>query len=413
MTKLTNARAWMAIGACVFAVVGASACASRGQRSQTSVMEKAEGVNLSALVLRARVDDLANRLAGRIAETADQLRLSTEDRTVRRNAIMFKSDSIPALYTAAFRVDPLTAAIDVWAFMFQINRFFDDGAAGDFFGAQQAMARAGAASMLADADQTLRTVAARPEDFDRARARVESWAAAHPIEQTFSSRPSAATFMAELDSDDRGAFAAVGAVSETFETLSERLNVYATLLPKQARWQSELLMAQIVSDHDVDLDLLFGDIEMALAEFDAIGAAARRADLFLQDDLPGLIGGTGVSLAEIVAAERKAMLEGVDHERIQILAYLTDERLAVLAALREERTAALAGLREERIAALAEADAIRVRAWTDVSAGMEDVVDYALIRLAVLLLVAMLAAAVLAAIVYRLTLGRRAGSAAL
>ncbi len=44
---------------------------------------------------------------------------------------------------------------------------------------------------------------------------------------------------------------------------------------------------------------------------------------------------------------------------------------------------------------------------------MEDVVDYALIRLAVLLLVAMLAAAVLAAIVYRLTLGRRGGSAAL
>ena len=65
-------------------------------------MEKAEGVSLSAMVLRARVDDLANRLAGRIAETADQIRMATKDPTVRRNAIMFKSDSIPALYTAAF-----------------------------------------------------------------------------------------------------------------------------------------------------------------------------------------------------------------------------------------------------------------------------------------------------------------------
>ncbi len=407
MTKLTNARARVAVGACVFMVLVASACASRGQRRQTSVMEKAEGVDLSALVLRARVDDLANRLAGRIAETADQIRMAAEGPTIRRNAIMFKSDSIPALYTAAFRIDPLTAAIDVWAFMFQITRFFDDGGYGDAFGAQQAMARASAATMLADADETLRTVAARPEDFDRARAKVESWAAAHPIEQTFSSRPSAATFMAELDSNDRGAFAAVGAVSETFETLSERLNVYATLLPKQARWQSELLMAQIMSEHDVDLDQLLDDVQKALDEFDAVGAAARRADTFLAQDLPGLIGDSGLSLEEIVAAERKAILEGVDGERLAALEYLTAERLAVLASLREERAAVLGALHEERVAALAEADAIRLRAMADVTVGLEGVVDYALRRVAVLLAVAMIAASVLAVIVYWLMVGRR------
>ena len=200
----------------------------------------------------------------------------------------------------------------MWAFTFQIERFFDDGAAGDSFGAQQAMARAGAASMLADADQTLRTVAARPEDFDRARARVESWAAAHPIEQTFPVTTFRGYLHGRAGFRRSRRFRGGGGGIRDVRTLSERLNVYATLLPKQARWQSELLMAQIVSDHGVDLDLLLGDLETALDEFDAIGAAARRADLFLQGDLPGLIGGTGVSLAEIVAAERKAILEGVD-----------------------------------------------------------------------------------------------------
>ena len=391
-----------ALVVCALALL--TACTT-AQRRQTDIMEKTGAVDISAAVLRARVNDLADRLAGGMVEMADGIRARSTDPLVRRYAIALKADGIPSLYAAAYRVDPLTAAVDVWAFTFQTTRFFGDGPAGDFFGAEQEAARAGAASLLAEADDTLRTIVARPEDFDRVRAKIESWALANPIETSFSSRPSATEYMAEMRSDERDAFAAVGSLTETVETVSERLNTYAIQLPKQARWQGELLIAQLVADHDVDG--ILADLDGALGEVDSIGAAARRADAFLED-LPSLIAGdTGVSFADIVAAERRAVLVGVERERLDTLEYFTAERAAVLVALAQERTAALDALRQERVAAFTEMDAIRRRAWDDAEGGMRDLVDYTLRRVAVLLLVLMVAAGVLGVIGYWLTLGLR------
>ena len=409
MRKLSTASGRLTIGAGVCALALLTACTT-AQRRQTDIMEKTGAVDISAAVLRARVNDLADRLAGRMVETADGIRTRSTDPLVRRYAIALKADGIPSLYAAAYRVDPLTAAVDVWAFTFQTTRFFGDGPAGNFFGAEQEAARAGAASLLAEADDTLRTIVARPEDFERVRARIESWALANPIETSFSSRPAATAFMAEMRSDERDAFAAVGSLTETVETVSERLNTYAIQLPKQARWQGELLIAQLVADHDVDG--ILADLDGALGEVSSIGDAARRADGFLED-LPSLIGEPGTSLADIVAAERRAVLEGVELERLDTLKYLTAERAAVLVALAQERTAALDALRQERVAAFTEMDAIRRRAWDDAEGGLRELVDYTLGRVAVLLLALMIAAGVLGVIVYWLTLGLRRRAAAI
>lgn len=408
MRKLSTASGRLTLGAGLCALALLSACATAVHR-QTDIMEKTGAVDLSAAVLRARINDLADRLAGRIVEMADGIRTKSTDPLVRRYAIALKADGIPSLYAAAYRVDPLTAAVDVWAFTFQTTHFLEDGAGRDLFGAEQELARSGAASLLADADDTLRTIVARPEDFDRVRAKIETWSLANPIERSFSSRPSATGYMAAMRSDERDAFAAVGSLSETVDTLSERLNTYAIQLPKQARWQGELLIAQMADEHDVDTVL--SDLDGALGEVKSIGAAARRADAFLAD-LPTLIGDPGVSLAKIVASERQAVLEGVDSERLQTLQYLTTERATVLVALAQERTAALDAVRQERMAAFTEMEAIRRRTVDDAAGGMRELVDYTLRRVAVLLLVLMIAAGVMGVIGYWLTLGlrRRAAS---
>lgn len=54
-------------------------------------------------------------------------------------------------------------------------------------------------------------------------------------------------------------------------------------------------------------------------------------------------------MRQMLAAERRAVLEGVDTQRIQTLEYVTAERLAVLASVPEERLAVLAALHQERI----------------------------------------------------------------
>ena len=111
------------------------------------------------------------------------------------------------------------------------------------------------------------------------------------------------------------------------------------------------------------------DVEGLLSDLHAAGAAARHANDLL-GDVPGLLGPEGSSLRGILAAERRAVLEGVDHQRTLTLEYVTAERLAVLAAVREERVAVVGALRQERIETLKEADAIKSRAVDAALAGL-------------------------------------------
>jgi hypothetical protein len=359
------------------------------------VMAKTGEVTVSAAELRAMVNALADRFAGQIEQTADRIGATTKDPAVRRRALVFKIDAVPAVYTAAYRADPLTSFVDVWALAFQMDQYLRDGAGGDSFGTGQGVAQDSARELVAEADLVGRR-AALPGAFDRARADVLGWAGRNPVLYTLSSRPSCATFAAERRAEGRDAFVAIGAVSDTVEAVSERLNTYAALEPKLARWQAELLLSESAGERS---------LETALGDVGSLGSAARRAEALL-DRAPELAGATSVARA-VIAEERHAALDSVNAQRLATLEYATSERLAVLAALREERIATLSALRQERIEGLREVDAIKTRAVETAVAGLKDVVDYAIWRLAGLLLAFLVAAAALGTVSYRLTVGRR------
>ena len=309
------------------------------------------------------MNDLADRLASGLERTADQVSSETRDPAVRRRALAFKVDVIPAVYTAAYRADPLIAAMDTWGLAFQIWRYVETGAGRDAFGAQQSLARGQARDLLADADASVQGMAISQKRFDAARARMESWVASHPIEHAFSSRSSIAPVLAEWRSEDRDAFVAVGEVTDTIQNLSERLNTYAAQMPRQVRWQAELLVAELADEYDA----------------------------------PGFLGAAARAVRDVLAEEHRAVLEEVNAQRQQAFDYLTAERLAALAALRQERIEALLAVETLQIQAV-ESAIVRLRS----------VVDYALWRLAVLLAILMFSAATLGVLVYRLTAGRLA-----
>jgi hypothetical protein len=382
------------IAAGLVALTSAFACVPKASLRQTDVMERSGAVTISAFELRARVNELADRLAGRIAETAGRIEAEAGDPALRRRAVAFKADAIPALYTAAFRTDPLTALVDVWVFSFQIEQFLGEGAGREAFGPQQEVAQEGARALVAAADAAVQEVVATPAAYAQHRARFESWAREHPLDH-FATRDSVASLMAGLHPDERDTFAAVGAATETIENVSERLNTYINLLPRQIHWQFEILAADLAAEHDV---------EGFLAEMHSVGVSARSFDA-LVNQVPELLGGT--SIPELVAAERREVLEGIAAERIAAIQFMTSERLEVLRAVHEERIAALETLRQERIATLQEAEALRKRAWDDASADLRRLVDYTLVRVAVLLSFLMIAGALLGVLGYRLTLGRQ------
>ena len=347
-TSLTTG---VAIGAAVVSLVLAPACAWRTSRRQTDIMEKTGAVSVSAPVLRARVNDLAERLSGRVEEATDRIRAESRDPVVRRLALNAKIEAVPTVHSAAYRADPLEGAVDLWALTFQLVQYTEKGLGLAAFGTQQPIAIDAAQGALADADALIQGVAVSPQAFARARAQVEQWAANNPIEHHFTARPSMAGRVAELRSEP-DAFVSVGAVSDTLDSLSERLNVYAAQLPKQARWQAQLMLEEVSGEPD---------LVATLNDVHSLGAAARSANAALED-VPGLLGAARLPVTEMLAAERRAALAEVDRQCRETLALVTAERLAVLGAADEERTAVVAALRQERIDGLKEVDAIKSRA---------------------------------------------------
>src|SRR5262245_22227723 len=251
---------WTWIGVAVSFVLTTD-CAPRTARRQTDIMEQSGKVSVSAAVLRGRVNDLVERFAGRIELTADQISAETHDGAVRRRALVLKIDAIPAAYAAGFRADPLAAVVDLWGFAFQFREYTESRTGQNGFGDMQPLVQACARDLLADADAVIRTIAIRPEHFEQARAKVETWARIHPVQYMFSARASGAALVADLRSDDRDVFLAVGTVSDVVENLSERVNSYAAQLPKQARWQAEILIGEMAAAYRVDAALVdFHDV---------------------------------------------------------------------------------------------------------------------------------------------------------
>jgi hypothetical protein len=397
----SSTRPWAgaALVALLVALLGASACgAPKVTKRQTDIMEKAGTVSVSAAVLRVGVNDLVDRFAGRIEQSADRIVEEADTAAVRQRALALKANAIPMVYTAGYRADPLSAAIDVWVLAFQFREYVESAAGHAAFGPQQRVLHDTAGEQLADVDAVMRTIAIKPEHFDRARPQVEQWATGHPIAQAFAGRSSGASLLTSLKSE-QDVFLVVGSLSDTLENVSERLNTYAAQLPKQARWQAELLASQMTTGLKLD---------QAVADFHDVATAARHATGVL-DGIPALID----LEREILATERRAVLAGVDGQRVQTLAVLTDyvtsERLALVAAVREERLATIAAVDHERLATIAAVETMRKLTVDSSLNGLRDLVDYTIWRLAMLIAALMLLAAVLGVVAVRLTSGHGKG----
>ena len=384
----------------VAAVVATWACAPTVASRQTDIMGKSGTITVTTAQMRTSVNALADRFADQIEQTADRIAGAAPARDVRRRALAFKLDAVPAVYAAAYRADPLTAVVDMWALAFQADHYFNDGAGRDAFGAWQGLARDGARQLLGEADLLSRRVT-RPGEFDRVRADVEAWARSNPVRYTFSSRPPCTTFAADRRAEGRDAFVTLGEVSNTVENLSERLNTYAAQVPKLARWQAELLLFDSAGERGT---------AGALGDLQALGSAAQRFE-GLAAGLPDL-DSAGSQARSILAGERRAAFDALNVQRLQTLEFATSERVAFIAAVHDQRIASLAFLKQERIEALREVDAIKARGVDAAVAGLKEVVDYATWRLAALLLFVMVTAAFLVVVCYRLTIGRAQAKAA-
>jgi hypothetical protein len=287
-------------------------------------------VAVNANQARLRMRSLVGPMCGEIERTADQIAAGTTDPAVRKAALRWKIDAVPALSAALYQPEPMTAVLDTWVFSNQMADFFETGVGREQLGDSAPVAVASCRRLeqeIADVFAAM-TVSG---DVSRVRAFAKSWAAAHPIRYAIPDRETA--LGRALEREVPGSWStgeAVAEITTSIDDLNRKLDVYNDHLFRQARWEAELVAADLrLADVTPLAERSVQSVESLAAAFDRIAPGIER------------IAAVAERTPADVAAERKAAIDGLGAELTRMIAFLQQERIEALKQVTAERIAAI------------------------------------------------------------------------
>jgi len=329
----------------LFLALLANGCASGPTRKASSV-KSAKTVKSSAAELTSRNQSLLSLYSAEVEAAADKIISESPSAAARRQALLWKAEAIPVMQSSLLNTDPVAAALDTWAFIFQMATYMDRPAVRQQLGEFHSVVVATTKNMDAEMERLILTSAPSANVADL-RRKAKTWADEHPIQASLAGRQSQDPDLIRMaDQGDLGSMASVRALAENLGDIAARLNSYNSYAPKQARWQAELLLGDLANDPQAGKAMSdLGTVSNALASTsNSIGR------------IPEVVDQTRAAFGQSVEGERLAVQDFLRSERLEALATLDQERLATLAAIRNERLAATVDLRAERVAVL---DALR------------------------------------------------------
>ncbi|RKG58750.1 chemotaxis protein [Corallococcus sp. AB011P] len=324
----------------LFAVLCGGCASLAPQRSELTT--RVGRSDLSVAVMRTRVRDLARRFSGLIEALADDLAARSGSPHVASAMLRFKANAVPAVQSALFQPDPVAALIDTWTLLAQLEDSLPHTAVD---ASPELLARAH--DTLVDLESQVEAewrVVTGLEDVTEARDKVHAWAAAHPLTGPLVTRESTTALLASLTEVTGGGLRSTAAnLVEDTRDLTARVDLYATSLPRQARWQAELVATDAMQAPTV---------QAALAEL------GRTVDLLDR------VGALAANSPALIERERRAVLDSVHAERLGLQEFVNGERQAVFADVGRERQALVDALHAERVATLQQLDGL-ARGWVD------------------------------------------------
>lgn len=313
----------------------------------------------SAAELQLNLDDLASVFTGVIEQTADQVIKVSTINSVKQHALLWKINGIPTAYRALFHHDPAMAILDTWAFSMQMVNYFEHGEGKMDFGQWNQIALNSSLSLKKKLEQLIDT--GLPDgNVDTLEGNYKSWVLEHPIARDFIYRDTVVPELGSFIGDQElGTLQTVGSMAIGMEEMADQIAVYMNLLPKQARWQTELILLETFKDQDPKA---------------ALSTIVELADSLNQ------ISPVVAQFPELIAQERKAFFE----------------------TLQTERETILQSINEQRIATLSEIDSSSDRILKTTMDQSKQLIDHLFIRAFQLLAASLICGVVLAAIVIRL-----------
>jgi hypothetical protein len=360
----------------VILLAALTACSTAAPR-QTAFQELL-GSDVTSREIRIRATEFAMTFSQTVEVAADSILSLASDREVARNALVWKSYAIPAIYRSATLPDPLMAWIDSRVLTLQMRDYFVSGVGSDLFGEHQHLAVEAALFIESELNRA-RELAGHETDAEREEG-IRLFVEENPLTNPYFFRASPLQLLATyLSQDQVSGLQAVGSMTELMEDMSQRLNVYAELLPRSGRWQAELLLAELA---DPDRSAIYLEILNQLE-------AMETLNTFLLD------------APNMVDEQREILLEAVDQQRIAferaLEKYVAGATNDILVGLTPEREAAMRELNRilhtEIDDAVTRLDGSIHQAVVDIDAALVRAVDQLFVRL--LQLVAIVGAVVL------------------
>ena len=350
--RIVSAAACLSV---VLSLVTLPGCSTKAPE-QTAVMQSVGDLGMTGRRIRIGATNLLNVSTSIVELTADSIITATTDPGVRYNALVWKANAIPAYQRAMFHPDPLVSFVDGWTLTVQMREYFETGGGRDLFGAQQPVAVTASQRLEAATDSA---VAARMESevYGRLRRFVYAWAEQQPLDNPLFLRRSVAEVVADVLGAERlGGMRTLGSMAEMAQDAQQMALVFASQMPKEVRWQSELLIASLTDS------LRFSSLLAAIEQMEVL----RETSHFLRE-APNLLAKERAAAFREINEERLETLREFDRQRArtlqELMAWASDEREAMLA----EMARMVAGEREA--------------VFTDVEAITRGVVDHIFLRL--------------------------------
>jgi hypothetical protein len=304
-----------------------------GSTRKAASLNSTKNVQSSAPELSSRNQSMLALYSAEIEVAADRIISESPSPAAQRQALVWKAEAIPVMQTSLLNTDPVAAVLDTWAFIFQMTAYMERPALKQKLGESYPVVAETLRNMDAEMGQLVRQAAPTANVADL-RQRVSAWAEAHPIQASLVGRQSVdPDVIRKVGQSDLGLTTSIKTLAEGLGDLDARLDSYNVYLPKQARWQAELLLAD--STHDPQ-------ISAALSNLAVLSDSAAKAS------------GNIDRMPELMDQTRKAFEADVDGQRLSAQAFLREELLKTLYALQQERIATMDAVHGERLATTAE-----------------------------------------------------------
>jgi len=278
-------------------------------------------------------------MSGQIEQAADHIIAGTTDEAVKRAALEWKIEGVPAVRRALFEPDPFSAVMDTWVLVDQMADYFERGPGKDALGEWAGIAVAACRRIEEDFNRVVGSLTISG-DVSKVRAFAKQWAADHPIRYTIAGRESALGRVLERDA---ATFHTTGEVVAELTTavddLGRRLDLYSDQLVRQLRWEVEFIKSEMLADLKVDRVLSLAErgvtsAERAVTTVDRLAPSVDRAVGVAEGALKLLVGERTAVLAAL-HDELTRTIEAVQKERIVALDFVTIERVATVNEMRE------------------------------------------------------------------------------